>query len=84
MWAEGESKLRGCDVVQIKIGDIVAGGDIRARALVVRQKTGRPVQFALSVETRASLRAWLERRSVRLATRQLAPPASSRRRFQPR
>ena len=36
-----DSKLRGCDVVKIKIGEIVAGGEIRTRALVVRQKTGR-------------------------------------------
>lgn len=57
-----DSKLRGCDVVKIKIGDIVAGGEIRTRALVVQQKTGRPVQFELSAETRASLKTWLERR----------------------
>ena len=40
-----DSKLRGCDVVKIKIGDLVSGGQIRARAIVIQQKTGRPVQF---------------------------------------
>ena len=57
-----DSKLRGCDVVRIKIGDLVIGGQIRARAIVVQQKTGRPVQFESLTDARASLLAWLERR----------------------
>jgi site-specific recombinase XerC len=57
-----DSKLRGCDLVQIKIGDLVAGPKIRMRAIVVQQKTGRPVQFELTNDVRASLLAWLERR----------------------
>ena len=42
-----DSKLRGCDVVRFKIGDVVRGGEIRHRATVIQQKTGRPVQFEL-------------------------------------
>lgn len=57
-----DSKLRGCDLVKIKIGDVVAGADIRTRAIVVQQKTGRPVQFELTADVRASLLSWLERR----------------------
>jgi site-specific recombinase XerC len=57
-----DSKLRGCDVVKIKIGDLVSGGQIRTRAIIVQQKTGRPVQFELKDDARASLLAWLERR----------------------
>ena len=57
-----DSKLRGCDVVRIKIGDLVIGGQIRTRAIVVQQKTGRPVQFELLTDARTSLLAWLERR----------------------
>jgi integrase len=57
-----DSKLRGCDVVRVKIGDLVIGGQIRTRAIVVQQKTGRPVQFELLTDARASLLAWLERR----------------------
>jgi hypothetical protein len=34
-----DSKLRGCDVVKIKIGDLVSGGQIRTRAIIVQQKT---------------------------------------------
>ncbi|WP_068862224.1 tyrosine-type recombinase/integrase [Erythrobacter dokdonensis] len=57
-----DSKLRGCDLVRMKIGDIVSGSQIRARALVMQQKTSRPVQFEILPDTRASLLAWLERR----------------------
>ena len=57
-----DSKLRGCDVVRIKIGDLVMGGQIRTRAIVVQQKTGRPVQFELLTDARGSPLAWLERR----------------------
>ena len=57
-----DSKLRGCDLVRLFIGDLVAGADIRTRAIVVQKKTGRPVQFELTADVRASLLAWLERR----------------------
>ncbi|MER8447052.1 tyrosine-type recombinase/integrase [Mesorhizobium sp. M1066] len=57
-----DSKLRGCDLVKLKIGTLVSGAEIRTRAMVVQQKTGRPVQFELMADARASLLAWLERR----------------------
>ncbi|CAN7153106.1 tyrosine-type recombinase/integrase [Rhizobium sp. LjRoot254] len=57
-----DSKLRGCDRVKIKIGTLVTGQEIRSRAMVVQQKTGRPVQFEITADVRASLLAWLERR----------------------
>lgn len=41
---------------------MVAGPEIRTRAIVVQQKTGRPVQFEITSDVRASLLAWLERR----------------------
>lgn len=57
-----DSKLRGCDLVKIKIGDVVAGPEIRTRAIVIQQKTGRPVQFEITGDVRASLLGWLEKR----------------------
>jgi hypothetical protein len=57
-----DSKLRGCDLVKVKIGTLVSGPEIRTRAMVVQQKTGRPVQFEITTEVRASLLAWLQRR----------------------
>jgi len=57
-----DSKLRGCDVIKVRIGDLVSGGQVRTRAIVVQQKTRRPVQFELLEPARASILAWLERR----------------------
>ncbi len=57
-----DSKLRGCDVVKIKIGELVSGGHVRARAIVMQQKTGRPVQFEILEPARTTILAWLERR----------------------
>ena len=57
-----DSKLRGCDLVKIKIGDVVSGAEIRTRAIVIQQKTRRPVQFELTVDVRASLLTWLDLR----------------------
>src|SRR3954464_15387029 len=59
-----DSKLRGCDIVSIRIGDLISGGRARARAIVVQRKTGRPVQFELLEPARASILAWLERRGA--------------------
>jgi integrase len=57
-----DSKLRGCDLGKVRIGDLVSGGRVRSRAMVVQQKMGRPVQFELLEPARTSLLDWLERR----------------------
>jgi integrase len=57
-----DSKLRGCDLVKIKIGDLVSGPEIRTRTIARQQRTGLPVHFELTADVRASLLAWLERR----------------------
>lgn len=57
-----DSKLRGCDLVKIRIGDLMSAGSFRDRATVIQQKTGRPVQFEIMPEARKSLTAWLDRR----------------------
>lgn len=57
-----DSKLRGCDVVKVKIGDLVSGGRVRSRTIVIQQRTGRPVQFELPESTRSRILVWLERR----------------------
>jgi len=69
-----DSKLRGCDAVKIRIGDIVAGGRIRDRAVVVQQKTNRPVQFELVEPARKTLLAWLERPRRNAQRLRLAEP----------
>lgn len=57
-----DSKLRGCDLVKIRTGDLMSAGSFRDRATVIQQKTGRPVQFEIMSEARRSLKAWLDRR----------------------
>ena len=47
-----DSKLRGCDLVKIRIGDLMSAGSFRDRATVIQQKTGRPVQFEIMSEAR--------------------------------
>ena len=59
-----DSKLRGCDVVSLRIGDLFAGGVPRKRGMIIQQKTGRPVQFEITEQTRRSIGGWLERRSA--------------------
>ena len=71
-----DSKLRGCDLVKIRIGDLVTGGELRTRAMVIQQKTGRPVQFEIMSDARGSLLAWLERRG-RACGSTASPPAGS-------
>ena len=57
-----DSKLRGCDLVKLKIGDLVAGSEVRDRAMIIQRKTGRPVQFEITADARSSLATWLLRR----------------------
>jgi len=59
-----DSKLRGCDLVRLKVVDLVAGGSVRDRASVVQNKTGRPVQFEVSENTRRSVLAWVTSRPM--------------------
>lgn len=54
-----DSKLRGCDVVKVKIGHLLNGGRVRSRAIVVQQKIGRPVQFELLEPARGNCRVAL-------------------------
>ena len=54
-----DSKLRGCDLVSLKVEDVCAGGRARERGTVIQQKTGRPVQFEITEQTRSAIRDWL-------------------------
>jgi integrase len=60
-----DSKLRGCDLVKLRISDVTVGRSVRSRCMVVQQKTGRPVQFEITDACKESLIAWLELRGLR-------------------
>jgi len=57
-----DSKLRSCDLVAMRVSDVTAGASIRDRAMIVQQKTGYPVQFELTDQTRESLLRWITQR----------------------
>lgn len=57
-----DSKLRGCDVVALRTIDVLTGAAVRRRAIVIQQKTGRPVQFEITDQARQSICRWLEQR----------------------
>jgi integrase len=55
-----DSKLRACDLVKIRVMDVVHGEHIISRATIMQQKTEQPVRFELTEQTRASVRAWID------------------------
>jgi integrase len=60
-----DSKLRGCDLVGLRVADVHLGDGIRLRTTIIQQKTGRPVPFELTETTRETLAAWLKLRGLR-------------------
>ena len=54
-----DSKLRSCDLVKLRVKDVTRGEHVTARAIVMQRKTGRPVQFEITEQTRESVTAWI-------------------------
>ncbi len=54
-----DSKLRGCDVVSLKVEDVAPHGYAIDRATIRQKKTGRPVKFEISEQTRQSVDDYL-------------------------
>lgn len=54
-----DGKLRGCDVVKLRLGNIVRRGQVHQRSMVIQQKTGTPASSKIGEPARESLRAWL-------------------------
>ena len=50
-----DSKLRGCDVVAVRVDDVAPNGYTLDRATVRQKKTGRPVRFELTEQTRQAI-----------------------------
>jgi integrase len=61
-----DSKLRGCDLASLRVGDVAQGSRISARAMVLQRKTQRPVQFELTEQTREAVAAWIAKAQLRL------------------
>jgi integrase len=54
-----DSKLRGCDVVALRVEDVAPRGYALDRAIVRQRKTGRPVKFELTEQTREAVDQYL-------------------------
>jgi integrase len=54
-----DSKLRGCDVIAVKVHDVAPNGYAVDRATVRQRKTGRPVRFELTEQTRQAIDDYL-------------------------
>ena len=54
-----DSKLRACDVAKLRVRDVCHGSGIASRAIVLQQKTQRPVQFEITEPTREAVGAWI-------------------------
>ncbi len=59
-----DSKLRGSDLVSLRVDDIAQGKSIFHRAIVMQQKTRRPVQFEITEQTRHSITTWIDHRKL--------------------
>ena len=60
-----DSKLRGCDLVRIRVADVVHGSCVLSRATVLQQKTGLPVRFELTEQTRGAVQAWITSQALK-------------------
>lgn len=54
-----DSKLRACDLTKLRVRDVAHGERMSSRAIVMQQKTQRPVQFEITEQTRIALEAWI-------------------------
>ena len=55
-----DSKLRGCDLVKLRVADVYAAGQVKERASIIQSKTQKPVRFEITEGTRKSIAAWLD------------------------
>lgn len=60
-----DSKLRGCDLVRLRVEDVMQGDQVRTRALVSQRKTGAPVQFEITEQARAALAVWVNGKGLK-------------------
>lgn len=60
-----DSKLRGCDLVSLKVCDVCHGDQLVTRAIVMQHKTQRPVQLEITQATWDALQAWIKQAGLK-------------------
>jgi integrase len=59
-----DSKLRGCDLLRLRVSDVLSAAGVKHRVLILQQKTGRPVQFEITEQARRSTSSWIGRKCL--------------------
>lgn len=54
-----DSKLRGCDLVCLKVADVFVAGQVKEWTSILQSKTNTPVRFEITEGTRSSLHQWI-------------------------
>ena len=60
-----DSKLRACDLMSLRVADIAQGKRVQPRARIIQRKTGRPVQFEITEQTRSAVENWIAKAELR-------------------
>lgn len=71
-----DSKLRGCDLVVLRVRDGGHGDQMAMRAIVMQHKIQRPVQLEVTQATRHALQAWIRQAGLKQKGVLLPQPAS--------
>jgi integrase len=53
------SQLRGCDLVMLRVSDLMSPAGVKRRVIIQQRKTSRSVPFEVTEQTRRSIAAWL-------------------------
>ena len=59
-----DSKLRGSDLVRLRVSDICNSGVVSSRAMILQKKTSQAVQFEITEGTGESITEWIEKSAV--------------------
>ena len=60
-----DSKLRACDLMQLRVRDVCHGALVASRAIMMQRKTQQPVQFEITPQTREAISAWIDQAGLR-------------------
>jgi hypothetical protein len=69
-----DSKLRGCDLVALRVSDLVSASGVRSRVMILQRKSDRPVEFKVTEYGQAA-------RSVREGRQAVVPIGMNERRL---
>ena len=81
-----DSKLRGCDLLRLRVCDVAHGERVLSRATVLQRKTGHAVKFEVTEQTRDAVGAWIAQAKLagsqfRFPSRMTASPHLSTRQY---